>query len=1432
MAKCSIGDDDNAIRPIVAVYVTNMETGERERIYALLDTGAARDFLTLKCARRLGLHLRDAMLSTTGINGLVVKPGYLARFQLESLNGKYVCEVTHGIMDNLKVFPRDVPPAQRKLVGCTHLEGVEFEDFNGEIEAVVGIGHADAFAPMEVRKGGKYEPSAWRTEFGWTLVGVAGKTKGNEVLCNLVDAESGELTQDMKDCFNRDFDGDNDYSGDSKDHRDAKRQLDEGVYFDEEIGRYVAPLPFKGGREAAMEKINAADSRAMNNKRFGSLRRALEKDGVKKEKAFTEMDKFRESGAVEEIPDDNDAAKADRPVWNLPVHLAPKPGQPEKCRFCMDARANANGTCLNNHLIGVSSYLIPIQQPCRDFRDPRFACTFDIKEFFHRVRVHWKDCDCFRFWFFGDRTMTTRKLYRWVVHIFGAASSPFVTGYVLQHHADKIATLFDEYVIETIRHRFYVDDGSGGKNTPEAYVQFVRQMNEAMKLGGFELGKWKFSHPTLVGEPPVKDGEEMTKFLGLAWNLKLDALTIAVSDFDFIKARTPREMVRVGARIFDLEGWFSPFVITGRVLIQRAMRCRVDEDGKLVKWGWDKPVDEELQKDFHEWASSIKHLARYYLPRCWNKPTTIGCVPELHVFGDASPMAYGAVAYRVIKGVDGVMHSNIICAKGHVVPADPARSSHHNSIPRLELVAAVKALDLRKNCEKLAREIKAKSGVKFSRTAMWTDSEYVLKSIFDTTTAPRGFVGNRVARIQDETTAEQWNYVPSGDNPADLITKGIRADEPEKWRFFHEGPAFLRGPESGWPEMTVNRHPTPPDPVLLVDVETVPLPMVLQLAEEPSEWVNKKFRVAAVVRAARVWMEKTEFLRLKSNPFETFPMVPENSTAAPAADETPTHQAEPIDGPAAEAAGGTPDPETPNESSPPSEDDADAVLGSADPAAPDASTTAAVVIPYVNGDDMRRAEMALVRAIQAKHFAMEIDAMTKWKMNSPTSRKEISRKSSIYCLNPFLDAQGVIRVGSRLAHANLDDEAKFPAVLPKKDPFVDSLIRNAHFESQHAGPLHVHANLRQRFWIVQGLPAVKRVIRVCPGCQKASKKPCGQKMAPLPLARVFDTHAWDTCGVDMMGPFRVKRSGSRALHKVYCAIFTCFQTRAIHIELTNTMEADSFILALARFTARRPGLQHLYSDNGSNFVGSFNILNKRAKEIDASFASSTHSVPRNELQKVSDSVRPRLLAEGIDWTFLPPYASHYAGVWERMIGLVKKHLARVSSGDTLHEETFHTAMVQIEGVVNDRPLTQIPNRPDDISEFKPLRPRQIINSDFTGDVAPKFVAELANDEGEKMRFRFEAARERVRAFWKAWREDYVTSLANRKKWSKTEKNLAIGDLVMIVDDSVHRASWELGRVVDVDDAEGHARKIFVKRPNQKVIVRDRTKLVHLELDEN
>ncbi len=209
-----------------------------------------------------------------------------------------------------------------------------------------------------------------------------------------------------------DFSGDDEFEDASKEQRDALAQLKAGVNFVQEKGKYEAPLPFKGGRQVAMEKINAANSRAMAAKRLANLGRSLGRNSEKKELVFKEMEKFLEEGAVEEIADDGDAAKAVCPVWNLPIHVVTKEDQPGKCRFCMDARAQAGGTCLNNHLIGVMDQLVPIQQPCRDFRDPLYAATFDIRAFFHQVLVNVEDRECFRFFFFGDRSMTWKKLYR------------------------------------------------------------------------------------------------------------------------------------------------------------------------------------------------------------------------------------------------------------------------------------------------------------------------------------------------------------------------------------------------------------------------------------------------------------------------------------------------------------------------------------------------------------------------------------------------------------------------------------------------------------------------------------------------------------------------------------------------------------------------------------------------------------------------------------------------------------------------------------------------------------------------------------------------------------------------------------------------------------------------------------------------------------
>merc|ERR1712055_718504 len=98
-------------------------------------------------------------------------------------------------------------------------------------------------------------------------------------------------------------------------------------------------------------------------------------------------------------------------------------------------------------------------------------------------------------------------------HIFGASSSPTVTSFVLRHHAERIKEMFPPQIYEIIKRYFYVDDGTASADTPQAYAQLRKDLEEAMKLGGFSLGKWKCSHPQLVGEEPHTDENSFLEVL-------------------------------------------------------------------------------------------------------------------------------------------------------------------------------------------------------------------------------------------------------------------------------------------------------------------------------------------------------------------------------------------------------------------------------------------------------------------------------------------------------------------------------------------------------------------------------------------------------------------------------------------------------------------------------------------------------------------------------------------------------------------------------------------------------------------------------------------------------------------------------------------------------------------------------------------------------
>ena len=162
-------------------------------------------------------------------------------------------------------------------------------------------------------------------------------------------------------------------------------------------------------------------------------------------------------------------------------------------------------------------------------------------------------------------------------------------------------------------------------------------------------------------------------------------------------------------------------------------------------------------------------------------------------------------------------------------------------------------------------------------------------------------------------------------------------------------------------------------------------------------------------------------------------------------------------------------------------------------------------------------------------------------------------------------------------------------------------------------------------------------------------------MADLLTDRFQEEPPFTHCGVDMFGPFHIKER--RNTLKCYGVLFTCLVSRAIHIEMTKTMDTDSFILALRHFIARRGNVRSIRCDNGSNFVGAERKLAKSSEEMDH------RKIKHFMLNQKTD---------WIVWKRNPPMASHMGGIWERQIRSARNILASLlrTHCSSLYEESL------------------------------------------------------------------------------------------------------------------------------------------------------------------
>ncbi|XP_077997425.1 uncharacterized protein LOC144450653 [Glandiceps talaboti] len=308
-----------------------------------------------------------------------------------------------------------------------------------------------------------------------------------------------------------------------------------------------------------------------------------------------------------------------------------------------------------------------------------------------------------------------------------------------------------------------------------------------------------------------------------------------------------------------------------------------------------------------------------------------------------------------------------------------------------------------------------------------------------------------------------------------------------------------------------------------------------------------------------------------------------------------------------------------------------------------------------------------------------------------------------------------------------------------------------------------------------------------------------QRMAVLPVDRVTPQYAPFTCtGVDCFGPFLVKRG--RSQEKRYGCLFTCLTMRAIHLEKLQSMDGDSFINALIRFIARRGKPKKIRSDNGSNFVGGNREL-------------------RESIQRWNDSQKTRqeLLIRQIEWEFNPPTASHMGGAWERQIRTVRSVLMSILRNQVLDDERLDIIFAEVENVVNSRPLTPVS---DDNKDSHALTPNDLLRPG-EGNLSSPGIFGSKDAYGRRWRH----VQFVVNEFWRRWVKEYLPTLINRAKWITKKRNIRVGDIVILLDESQHRMYWPLARVQKVFQAkDGAVRSVEVKTAYAERVCRPVTKI--------
>ncbi|XP_011686436.1 PREDICTED: uncharacterized protein LOC105449132 [Wasmannia auropunctata] len=453
-------------------------------------------------------------------------------------------------------------------------------------------------------------------------------------------------------------------------------------------------------------------------------------------------------------------------------------------------------------------------------------------------------------------------------------------------------------------------------------------------------------------------------------------------------------------------------------------------------------------------------------------------------------------------------------------------------------------------------------------------------------------------------------------------------------------------------------------------------------------------------------------------------------------------------------------------------------------------------------DELDRALFRWLHVVQSLHYPAEI--------SSVTGNSTLPHQSQLRTLSPFMDGNGVLRVGGRLKHAVLSVDERHPMIVPPLSWLTRLLVESCHRRTLYGGVQLTMGMLRLRFWIPKGRATVKRWLHRCATCTRWKAVTPQPPMGDLPKVRVTPARPFLRTGLDYAGPILVRTSKGRGhrAYKAFIAIFVCLCTKAVHIEAVSDYTTEAFLAALRRFTSRRGLCSDIFSDYGTNFVGADKQLREmlRASSPDGRRIASTAA------------------KQGIRWHFNPPSAPHFGGLWEAAVKSTKYHFRRVIGDTKLTFEEMSTLLAQIEACLNSRPLRALSDDPDDLSALTPGH--LLIGAPLLAIPESQLI-----ERTDSSLSRWQHLQKMRDHFWQRWSREYIHALATRPKWTRPSIQPHVGSLCIIRSENMPPTRWPLGRITELHPGEDDVTRVVTVRTTSSELVRPLVKLILFSPDD-